>query len=601
MLNPAIYRLALVPVLLALMVVAFSLEDRPQALRSTLAPDAFDATRAQRTLSALARDFPDRRPGDVGDERMAAEVERQLRAAISPAGARIDVTGLVRTPTVTAQTIDGERTLKTIIATRPGSPGPGVVVVAPRDSRFLDDRPSLGATAALLELARVTGDGRLQRSVSFVSTSGASGGLAGARQVARRIRTELPGGVEAVIVLGNVAGARVRKPWVVGWSNGERMAPLALRRTLETAVRDQIGQDPGGPRLAAQWAHLAFPYATGEQGAFGRRGIPAVLLSATGERPSVPSDAASPEVEQSRLGAFGQTALRALYALDEGDDLPAALERSVVTRRKVLPEWAIRLLVGALLLPAVLAAIDGFARARRRRARVGDGVRWVLATAFASLVVLALIALLRVTGLLPAAPAAPVPPGAVPVEPAALVAVGLLAVLAAVGLRPLALRAGRVTERPRDAGPAAAVLLVFAMVVVAVWVDNPYQAAFLVPAAHAWLFAVNPESPLPRPVRVVVALLGLVPFVLLVALALPALGLSLSDGAWQLVLLVAGGHIGPASWVVWSLALACALGALVVAGEKRHGEDPGAPVSVRGPRSYAGPGSLGGTESALRR
>ena len=29
--------------------------------------------------------------------------------------------------------------------------------------------------------------------------------------------------------------------------------------------------------------------------------------------------------------------------------------------------------------------------------------------------------------------------------------------------------------------------------------------------------------------------------------------------------------------------------------------DPGAPVTVRGPISYAGPGSLGGTESALRR
>lgn len=601
MLNPAIYRLALVPVLLSVLVVAFSLEDRPPALRSTLAPDAFDPARAQRTLSDLARDFRDRRPGGPGDERLAAEVERRLRAAISPAGARIDVTELVRTPTVRAQTIDGERELRSIIATRPGSPGPGVVVVAPRDSRYPEDRASLGATAALLELARVTGDGRLQRSVSFVSTSGASGGLAGARAVARRIRTELPGGVEAVIVLGNVAGARVQKPWVVGWSNGERGAPLALRRTVELALRDQIDQDPGGPRLPAQWAHLAFPYTTGEQGAFGRRGIPAVLLSATGERPTTPSDAAAPEVERSRLRAFGQSALRTLYALDEGGDLPAQLDRVVVTRRKVLPEWAVRLLVGALLLPAVLATIDGFARARRRRARVGDGMKWVLSTAFAALVVLALVALLRPVGLLPAAPPAPVPPGAVPVEPAALVTVGLLVVLAAVGLRPLALRAGRVRKRPRDAGAPAAVLLVLAVVAIAVWVDNPYQAAFLIPAAHAWLFACNPQSPLPRVVRVLVALLGLVPFVLLVVFALPGVGLSAGDAVWQLVLLVAGGHIGPVSWLIWSLVLACLVGAIAVAGEKRAGEDPDAAVTVRGPRTYAGPGSLGGTESALRR
>ena len=29
--------------------------------------------------------------------------------------------------------------------------------------------------------------------------------------------------------------------------------------------------------------------------------------------------------------------------------------------------------------------------------------------------------------------------------------------------------------------------------------------------------------------------------------------------------------------------------------------DPAAPITVRGPQGYAGPGSLGGTESALRR
>ncbi len=31
------------------------------------------------------------------------------------------------------------------------------------------------------------------------------------------------------------------------------------------------------------------------------------------------------------------------------------------------------------------------------------------------------------------------------------------------------------------------------------------------------------------------------------------------------------------------------------------GEDDARPVTVRGPRTYAGPGSLGGTDSAMRR
>jgi hypothetical protein len=42
----------------------------------------------------------------------------------------------------------------------------------------------------------------------------------------------------------------------------------------------------------------------------------------------------------------------------------------------------------------------------------------------------------------------------------------------------------------------------------------------------------------------------------------------------------------------------------MVALRKRRVHEPDAedrPVSIRGPLSYAGPGSLGGTESALRR
>ena len=40
MLDARIYRAALVPVLLAVIVCAFSLQDRPTAVTTTLAPDA---------------------------------------------------------------------------------------------------------------------------------------------------------------------------------------------------------------------------------------------------------------------------------------------------------------------------------------------------------------------------------------------------------------------------------------------------------------------------------------------------------------------------------------------------------------------------------
>jgi hypothetical protein len=69
------------------------------------------------------------------------------------------------------------------------------------------------------------------------------------------------------------------------------------------------------------------------------------------------------------------------------------------------------------------------------------------------------------------------------------------------------------------------------------------------------------------------------------------------------LLLVAGGHVGFWTWLQCSLFAAVAIGIAPLALRRRPPvERPREPeISVRGPRTYAGPGSLGGTESALRR
>src|SRR5207248_10680156 len=94
----------------------------------------------------------------------------------------------------------------------------------------------------------------------------------------------LAGRVDAVLALGDLAGARVHGPVVVPWSNGQDVAPPALRNTLALALRAQAGLPPGGSGLTGQLAHLAFPLTLSEQGPFGARGMPAVLVSASGER-----------------------------------------------------------------------------------------------------------------------------------------------------------------------------------------------------------------------------------------------------------------------------------------------------------------------------
>ena len=114
----------------------------------------------------------------------------------------------------------------------------------------------------------------------LVSTSGGSAGAAGARAFAEGA----DGPVDAAIVLGDIAGRETHKPWIVPWSNSEDAAPMGVRRTLESAVRREVGAQAGGSRAIGQWARRALPLTVSEQGEAARGGLPAVLLQASGER-----------------------------------------------------------------------------------------------------------------------------------------------------------------------------------------------------------------------------------------------------------------------------------------------------------------------------
>ena len=96
-------------------------------------------------------------------------------------------------------------------------------------------------------------------------------------------------------------------------------------------------------------------------------------------------------------------------------------------------------------------------------------------------------------------------------------------------------------------------------------------------------------------------LVGLAPPVLIVAYYATSLGLGPLDLMWNGLLLVAGGHIGIAVAVEWSLLLGCVASVIAITVRAQRLDRPEqTPVTVRGPVTYAGPGSLGGTDSALR-
>ena len=593
MLDVRVYRAAFAPALIALFVAAFSLADRPAGATTPFAPAGFDGGRAFTSLAELGKEFPRRPPGSEGDRALADRVEETLRSN----NFRVSRSSLEE------RTVDGRQELETVVGVRPGLSSRRIVVMAHRDARGSPALAELSGTAALLEMARLFKVRDLSSTLVLVSTSGGSAGAAGARAFAEIA----DGPVDAAIVLGDLAGRDTRKPWIVPWSNGEQAAPTAVRRTLESAVRREAGVQAGGSRAIGQWARRALPLTVSEQGEAARAGLPAVLLQASGERGPGPRT----EISENRLDAFGRSALRAIAALDArisraGEEGPFAdEERGIVTVKRLLPDWAIRLLVGTLLLPPLLTAVDGFFSARRRRLPVARWLGWVVAGAVPFALAWLWIRLLGLTGALDA-PLGPVLPAALPLDGwniAALASAPIVLVLAWIGVRRPLVSALGLPASVSAGGAAAAVGLAITGLAVLVWAVNPFAAALLVPAAHGWLFAAAPGTRTSSRARFALVALGLaLPLLMVVHYGL-ALALGPLDIAWLAVLVTAGGHVTIVGAAILSLLAGCLVAVVAIVRTRRRvvrGAEP-EPITTRGPIGYAGPGSLGGTESALKR
>jgi hypothetical protein len=610
MFDGRIYRAAFVPLLFVFVIAGFSLASRPGSLRSTLAPDAFNGARAFSALKALSERFPDRRPGSVGDNRLAGYIAQTLNrlggpptpptpgGQPNPAGGGFQVT----TRQLHAQTIDGARTLTTVIAERPGSTGMSpIAIVAHRDAAARGSAAELSGTATLLELARVFSQSETRRTIVLVSTSGGSGGDAGAADFAQHGTHPL----DAAIVLGDLAGTLARKPFVLPFSSVPGAAPESLQLTLEGAISQEVGTNPGAPGGSTQLAHLALPLATGEEAPLNAAGVPSVLVQVSGE----PGPAPGERVSVTRLLNFGRAVLSATYALDEGSDIAQSSAPRVLLGRKALPGWAIRLLALALLLPPLLAGVDAFARLRRRREPVLRWVVWTLAGALPFFTCLLFAILLGALGIV-AAPAGQPPVGSLSADSSAPGAVASVAVVLVLALLawPALVRRLALPLRPSADGAALAVMLVLLAVALLAWIFNPFACLLLVPALHLWLLAVGAgrqAGPRARVLALSAIFTGVLPLVLLLVVYSRELGLGLGGLSESAVLALAGGQLGPFVALLWSVALGCLLAVVLLAPPRVSmggaGPQEWVEISTRGPVSYAGPGSLGGTESALRR
>jgi hypothetical protein len=591
MIEPRVYRAAFVPALLALVLTMFSLQSRPRPLPQGLAADVlFDGRLAAIASARLAEREPDRRPGSAGNRRTAAVVASQL-------GAR--GFGVER-----LRFTHAGRQLENVIGRRAGRSRRQIVIVAARDAAVVPEATGSAAdTAALLELARVFEGRPSRKTLVLASLDGSNLGEIGASELVAELGP--PELVDGVLVMSDLASPARRGPFVQAWSTDARRAGIGLQRTVSESISQELDFEPGSPGMFGQLARLSFPVGIGPQGVLIEQGYDAVRISGSGD---LPPDGNGPveAIDEDTIGALGRATLRTVTALDQGPRPAHGPDSYVTAVSQVMPGWVLSLLAGTLLLPALVAAVDSFARARRRRIDVLPWLRWLGAWVAPFLAGLAVAELLALTGATPSPPPAPVPPEVLPVDGAALGVLGGVAAAMALAFllaRYLAARPDAALVKPEGPGAAVAVALVLTVASLLLWLTNPYAGLLAVPTAHLWLLALLVGGRPPRRLRALLLTLGALPPLLVALYYLFALSIDPLGGAWYLLLLVTGDSVGPVTAFVSCLMLGavCAAAELVYrspAPPPDESRPEGPPVY--GPGAHAGPGSLGGTESALR-
>jgi hypothetical protein len=535
-----------------LLVAAFSVH-RPAPLptpQPTL-PASFDRFGAVGLASELARLYPDRVPGTAG----AAGAAEWLREQLTPYGLNV-VSDRFRAnlPGI------GERMLENQLVTIPGRSPDEIVVMSHRD----DDGTGPGADnnasgiAALIQLARSYGSPIGARAVSpqhtlvFVATDGGAFGGLGARHFAETHR----GRVVAAIDLAALAGSG--PPRIVLAGTEPRLASPGFVETAAQRILEQAGSRPAHPSALAQLVDLAFPYTLHEQGPLLAHGIPALTLTSGGERPPSAFVDRPDQLDGLRLAQLGGSAQQLLRWLDFGAELAPGTARYIYFGPRVLPGWAIELVLLAALLPFLLAAVDLFARCRRRHIPLAPALRSYRSRAGFWLWVMVIFELFALAGVWPGAPAVPLPPDSAPATNWPIG--GLLGLFVLAGLGWLVARGRLARRRPTSAteelAGTTAALLALAVVALLVVATNPFALVFLLPSLHAWLWLPHVRT---QPVwtRVAVLVSGFLgPLLLAASLALRYhLGL---DAPWYLAELTAVGYVKLPTIVIAAAWLAAA-------------------------------------------
>src|SRR5919204_143973 len=357
--NGRLYRGTWLLVGLPLLVAAFSVA-RPKDLPRSFLP-AFDGATTKRLASELATQYPNRYPGSLA----AAD---WVRDQLTPYGLP------VRTEHF-SEVIPGHGRvhLRNLVAEAVGRSPHTIIVMAHRDNdgRGPGANDNASGTAMLIQLARAYSSPpgvsaaplRPNHTILFLSTDGGAFGGLGAAWFATH--SPLRHDVAAVVNLDSVAGSGRIRIELAG--DTPRTPSGTLVETATARVAAQIGRAPARATLVRQLVDLGFPYSLYEQAPLIAHGAGAVTLTTAGDNPPDPLTDTKDRLHAEKLTQVGRSAQDLLGTLDEGVEFAQGTSSFLYLGSRLIRGWAIELVLIACLLPFLAAAVDLFARCRRRR------------------------------------------------------------------------------------------------------------------------------------------------------------------------------------------------------------------------------------------
>jgi hypothetical protein len=594
--NGRLYRGTWLLVGLPLLVAAFSVA-RPAALPRSFLPE-FDGEAAKRLAGELVIEHPNRRPGTTGALGAATWFRDQLEPYGLPVRAeRFDAT-------IPGQ---GRVQLQNLVAEAVGRTPGTIVVLAHRDNdgRGQGANDNASGTAMLIQLARAyaappgvpAGNLRPNHTLLFLSTDGGASGGLGAAWFAEHSPHRHD--VAAVVSLDSVGGTGRVRVEIAG--DTPRTPSGTFLETVAARVATQVGRRPARTSVLQQLVDLGFPFSLYEHAPFLSRGIAAVTLTTAGNAPPDPVTDTKERLRPDRLGEVGRAAQDLIGSLDEGLEFAQGTSSYLYLGSQLIRGWAVELVLIACLLPFFAAAVDLFARCRRRRIPLAPALRGLRSRLGFWAWVLGLFELFALLGAWPDGAARPVAPRSDIAQtwPArALLILGVLALIGWLVTRERLIPRRAVTPEEELAGHTAALLCLGALSLLVV-ATNPFALIFLLPSLHAWLWLPQVRGA-PLGLRLGVLTLGFAGPVLLLGSFAARFGLGW-DAPWYVAELRALGYV---PFMVIPLLVVWLAGASQLAALAAHRYTPypeAAELPPRGPIRRALRGTLLAVRARRRR